>query len=115
MLVINKAVWDGLSADQQDALTTAAANIAATSLKIFTTPGSTVAQDLAELRRQVPDRDRRRQDRAREGGQTAIASLAPESQDYVTQIQDLAKTLPAPAASAALPTTKTGDCVPPAG
>ena len=47
VLVINKAVWDGLSADQQNALTTAAA---ATSgprrSKIFTTPGSTVAQDL---------------------------------------------------------------------
>ena len=40
VLVINKAVYDGLTADQQTALTDAAANITANSIKIFTTPGS---------------------------------------------------------------------------
>ena len=44
--VINKAVYDGLTADQQTALTDAAANITEDSIEIFTTPGSTVAQDL---------------------------------------------------------------------
>ena len=46
VLVVNKAVYDGLTPEQQTALTDAAANITDTSIKIFTTPGSTVAQDL---------------------------------------------------------------------
>lgn len=115
VLVINKAVWDGLSADQQNVLTTAAANIGPASLKIFTTPGSTVAQDLFNCGVKylsATDADKTQLNNA---AKTAIQSLAPESQDYVTQIQDLAKTLPPPAAPPPFPTTKTGECVPPAG
>lgn len=115
VLVVNKAVWDGLSADQQNVLTTAGGNIGPASLKIFTTPGSTVAQDLVNCGVKylyATDADKTQLTNA---AKTAIQSLAPESQDYVTQIQDLAKTLPAPPAPPALPTAKTGECVPPAG
>ena len=115
MLVINKAVYDGLTADQQTALTDAAANITANSIKIFTTPGSTVAQDLVNCGVKyltATDADKAELAKAAQG---AITNLAPESQDFVTQIQDLAKTLPPPTAPPPLPTTKTGECVPPAG
>ena len=115
VLVINKAVYDGLTADQQTALTDAAANITANSIKIFTTPGSTVAQDLANCGVKyltATDADKAALAKA---AQSAIANLAPESQDFVTQIQDLAKTLPAPAAPPPLPTTKTGDASRPPG
>ena len=115
VLVINKAVWDGLSADQQNVLTTAAANIGPASLKIFTTPGSTVAQDLANCGVKYLSATDADKTQLTNAAKTAIQSLAPESQDYVTQIQDLAKTLPKPPAPPALPTTKTGGCVPPAG
>ena len=115
VLVINKAVYDGLTADQQTALTDAAANITANSIKIFTTPGSTVAQDLVNCGVKyltATDADKAALAKAAQG---AIENLAPESQDFVTQIQDLAKTLPPPTAPPPLPTTKTGECVPPAG
>ena len=115
VLVINKAVYDGLTAEQQTALTDAAANITANSIKIFTTPGSTVAQDLVNCGVKyltATDADKAELAKAAQG---AIKNLAPESQDFVTQIQDLAKTLPPPTAPPPLPTTKTGECVPPAG
>ena len=44
-----------------------------------------------------------------------MSKLAPESQDFVTQIQAEKDTLGPPAAPAPLPTTKTGACTPPAG
>jgi hypothetical protein len=47
--------------------------------------------------------------------QGAIANLAPESQEFVTQIQAAKDAAGAPAAPPPLPTTKTGECVPPAG
>jgi TRAP-type transport system periplasmic protein len=115
VLVINKAVWDGLSSDQQNVLTTAGGNIGPASLKIFTTPGSTVAQDLVNCGVKYLSATDADKTQLTNAAKTAIQSLAPESQDYVTQIQDLAKTLPAPPAPPALPSTKTGDCVPPAG
>ena len=46
---------------------------------------------------------------------TAIQSLAPESQDYVTQIQDLPRPCRPRRPRRPLPTAKTGECVPPAG
>ena len=116
MLVINKAVWDGLTRRPADGPDHAGGNIAAHSIKIFTTPGSTVAQDLVNCGVKylyATDADKAAADQGRP--RAAIKSLAPESQDYVTQIQDLAKTLPPPPAPPPLPTAKTGECVPPAG
>ena len=115
VLVINKAVYDGLNADQQTALTDAAANITKESIDIFTTPGSTVAQDLVNCGIKYitakPD-DVAAMQKAAEG---AITNLAPESQDFVKQIQAAKTAAGTPAAPPPLPTTKTGECKPPAG
>jgi TRAP-type C4-dicarboxylate transport system substrate-binding protein len=115
VLVINKAVYDGLTAAQQKALTDAAANITKTSIDIFTTPGSTVAQDLKNCGINyvtAKDADIAAMQKAAQG---AIANLAPESQDFVKQIQSAKDAAGPPAAPPPLPTTKTGECKPPAG
>lgn len=115
VLVINKAVYDGLTSAQQAALTDAAANITKTSIDIFTTPGSTVAQDLKNCGINyvtAKDADIAAMKTAAEG---AISNLAPESQDFVKQIQADKDAAGPPAAPPPLPTTKTGECVPPAG
>ena len=54
-LVVNKTVYDGLTADQQTALTDAAAPLADTSLAIFTNtnPPVNYPQELGQLRRRV--------------------------------------------------------------
>lgn len=115
VLAINKAVYDGLTEAQQTALTDAAAGITQASIDIFTAPGSTVAQDLVNCGIEyviATDADVAALTAAAEG---AITKLAPESQDFVTQIQAEKEALGPPAAPAPLPTTKTGECAPPAG
>ena len=46
-------------------------------------------------------------------GATAVSQLAPESQDFVKQIQALKDATPPPPAPPPCPTTKTGACKPP--
>lgn len=115
VLVVNKAVWDGLSAAQQKALTDAAGKITDESIAIFTTPGSTVAQDLVNCGIKyvyATDADKAALATAAQG---AIKNLAPESQKFVTQIQSLSKTLPKPPPPPPLPSKPTGSCKPPTG
>jgi TRAP-type C4-dicarboxylate transport system substrate-binding protein len=114
-LVVNKDVWDGLSADQQNALTTAATPLASTSLKIFTTPGSTVAQDLVNCGVQYETSSPADLTAMQNAAKGAVSKLAPESQDFVQQIQQLKDSLPPPPAPPPLPTSKTGPCTPPPG
>jgi TRAP-type C4-dicarboxylate transport system substrate-binding protein len=115
VLAINKAKYDSLSAEQQAALTDAAGTIAADSIKIFTTPGSTVAQDLVNCGVEYVTATDADLAAFAKASQTAVGKLAPESQDFVTQIQAEKDALGPPAAPAPLPTTKTGACTPPAG
>jgi TRAP-type transport system periplasmic protein len=115
VLTINKAKYDSLTDAQKAALTTAAAGITDFSInKIFLAPGSTVAQDLVNCGVEyVSSTDAQKADLAKAGA-TAVSQLAPESQDFVTQIQALKDATPPPPAPPALPTTKTGACKPPA-
>jgi TRAP-type transport system periplasmic protein len=115
VLVINKATYDGLTDEQKQALEDAAANITKTSIDIFTAPGSTVAQDLVNCGIQYVTAKPADIEAMTTAAQSAIANLAPESQDFVTQIQAAKDAAGAPAAPPPLPTTKTGECVPPAG
>ena len=81
VLAINKAKYDSLTGDQQAALTSSAAGITDFSIKIFTTPGSTVAQDLVNCGAvYVNSTDAEKADLAKAGA-TAVSQLAPESQD----------------------------------
>lgn len=115
VLAINKQVYDGLTDSQQKALTDAAANLASESIKIFTTPGSTVAQDLANCGVQYVTAKDADVAALAKAAQSATTQLAPESQDFVKQIQAVKDEMGPPAAPPALPTSKTGKCVPPAG
>ncbi|MFN0089774.1 MAG: TRAP transporter substrate-binding protein [Acidimicrobiales bacterium] len=115
VLVVNKAVYDGLTAEQQTALTDAAANITDTSIKIFTTPGSTVAQDLVNCGIKYVTATQADITALTNASASAVSALAPESQDYAKQIQAEKESLGPPAAPPPLPTTSTGECKPPAG
>jgi TRAP-type transport system periplasmic protein len=115
VLVVNKEVYDGLSAEAQEALTTAAGNITATSVAIFTTPGSTVAQDLVNCGIEYVSSTPAQLTALQNAAATAVDQLAPESQEYVTQIEAEKEALGPPPAPPPLPTTKTGECTPPPG
>ena len=99
VLVINKAVYDGLTAAQQTALTDAAANITASSIKIFTTPGSTVAQDLVNCGIKYVTATQADITALTNASAGAVTALAPESQDFAKQIE--AEDLPRAAGGAA--------------
>ena len=115
VLVINKEVYDGLSSEQQTALTDAAANITKASIAIFTAPGSTVAQDLVNCGvKYVTASDAELASIAKAGEET-IANLPAESQDFAKQIQAEKEALGPPPAPPPLPTEKTGECTPPPG
>ena len=103
MLAINKAKYDSLTADQQAAITAAAANITRYSITIFTTPGSTVPQDLVNCGVKFVSSTDAQKAQLAKAGATAVSQLAPESQDFVTQIQALKDATPPPPAAAALP------------
>jgi TRAP-type transport system periplasmic protein len=109
VLTINKDVYDSLTADQQKALTDAAAKIGPFSLTIFTKP-STFPQDLVNCGVKFLFATPAQQAQLAKAGQSATADLASESQDYVKQIQDVKASQPPPATPPALPTTKTGAC-----
>ena len=115
VLAINKAKYDSLTSDQQAAITSAAATITPYSIKIFTTPGSTVPQDLVNCGAVfVSSTDAEKADLAKAGA-TAVSQLAPESQDFVKQIQALKDSTTAPPPPPPFPTAKTGACKPPPG
>ena len=113
VLVVNKAVYDGLSADQQTALTDAAANITKSSIEIFTTPGSTVAQDLVNCGIEYVTSSPAQLAALQNASASAVAELSADTQDYVTQIEAEKEALGPPATPPPLPTTKTGECTPP--
>jgi TRAP-type C4-dicarboxylate transport system substrate-binding protein len=113
-LAINKAKYDSLTDAQKTALTDAAATITDTSISIFTTPGSTVAQDLVNCGIVYVKASDASLAAFAQAGADAVTKLAPESQDFVTQIQAEKDSLGPPAAPPPLPTTKTGACKPPA-
>ena len=115
VLVVNKAVYDGLTADQQTALTDAAAGITKTSIEIFTTPGSTVAQDLVNCGIEYVTSTPAQLTALQNASASAVAQLAADTQDYVTQIEAEKEALGPPATPPPLPTTKTGECTPPPG
>jgi TRAP-type C4-dicarboxylate transport system substrate-binding protein len=115
VLVINKAVYDGLTDGQKQALEDAAANITQTSIDIFTAPGSTVAQDLVNCGVEYVTAKPADVEAITAAAESAVANLAPETQEFVTQIQAAKDAAGPPAAPPPLPTTKTGECVPPAG
>jgi TRAP-type C4-dicarboxylate transport system substrate-binding protein len=115
VLAINKAVYDGLTDAQKTALTDAAGNLTSESIKIFTTPGSTVAQDLVNCGVQYVTAKDADVAALAKAAQSSIAKLAPESQDFVKQIQATKDEMGPPAAPPPLPTSKTGECTPPAG
>ena len=115
VLAVNKEVYDGLSAEQQQALTDAAAAITPASIEIFTTPGSTVAQDLVNCGVEYVTSTPAELTALQEAASGAITQLAPESQEFVKQIQAEKDALGPPPAPPPLPTTKTGECTPPPG
>lgn len=113
VLAINKDVYDGLSDEARSAIDTAAGNIGPASLDIFLNP----APDAPNFAQQLFDCDvnfrvatDQQLTQLTTAGQTAVSELAPESQDYVTQIQELKDSLPPPPAPPPLPTEKTGAC-----
>jgi TRAP-type C4-dicarboxylate transport system substrate-binding protein len=114
VLAINKTKYDSLTDAQKAALTSAASGITAFSVKIFTTPGSTVAQDLVNCGVEYVSSTDSQKAALAQAGATAVSKLASVSQDFVTQIQALKDATPPPPAPPALPTTKTGACKPPA-
>ena len=109
MLTVNKAWYDSLTADQQAALTGAAAKIAATSLAIFTQP-STFPQDLVNCGVKFNIATPQQQAQLSQAGSTATSALASESQAYVKDIQQLKDSMPPPPAPPPLPTETTGAC-----
>jgi TRAP-type C4-dicarboxylate transport system substrate-binding protein len=115
VLVVNKEVYDGLSAEQQSALTDAASGLAATSNAIFTTPGSTVAQDLVNCGIEYVSSTPAQLQALQDASASAVAELSAESQEYVTQIEAEKEALGPPPPPPPLPTTKTGECTPPPG
>ncbi|HET7517126.1 MAG TPA: TRAP transporter substrate-binding protein [Actinomycetes bacterium] len=114
-LVINKEVYDGLSADQQKALRDAAANTTASSIEIFTTPGSPIAQDLVNCGVEYVSSTRQQLTELQNASAKAVGQLSPESQKYVTQIEAEKEALGPPPAQPPPPTSKTGECAPPGG
>lgn len=115
VLVVNKEVYDGLSSEQQTALTDAAADITATSIGIFTAPGSTVAQDLVNCGVEYVTATDAQLTALQNASAGAVAQLSAESQEYVTQIEAEKEALGPPAAPPPLPTESTGECTPPPG
>ena len=116
-LVVNKTVYDGLTADQQTALTDAAAPLADTSLAIFTNtnPPVNYPQELVNCGAEFIASTPAELTALQSAGQSAVSKLAPESQDFVKDIQQLKDAQPPPPKPPPFPTTKTGDCVPPPG
>jgi TRAP-type transport system periplasmic protein len=115
VLAVNKEFYDGLSSEQQTALTDAAKTLPAASIKIFTTPGSTVAQDLVNCGIEYVSSTPAELTALQNAASGAITQLAPESQEFVKQIQAEKDALGPPAAPPPLPTAKTGACTPPPG
>ena len=115
VLVVNKAVYDALTADQQKALTDAAEGITKTSIEIFTTPGSTVAQDLVNCGIEYVTSTPAQLTALQNASATAVGQLGADTQDYVTEIEAEKEALGPPPTPPPLPTSKTGECAPPTG
>jgi TRAP-type C4-dicarboxylate transport system substrate-binding protein len=113
VLVMNKAAYDGLSDEARSAIDTAAGKIGQTSLDIFLNPAPNAPnfpQQLLNCDVKFLTATPAQRTQLTTAGQEATSQLAPESQDYVAQIQSLKESLPPPAAPPPLPTEKTGAC-----
>jgi TRAP-type transport system periplasmic protein len=108
-LVINKAVWDGLSEEQRTQLQAAADTLPATSLDIVSAR-STLPQDLVNCGVTFVNASEADRAALEKAGAAAISQLAPESQEFVTQIQALKESQPAGTPPPPFPTKKTGEC-----
>jgi TRAP-type C4-dicarboxylate transport system substrate-binding protein len=115
VLVANKDFYDGLSADQQKALTDEAAKLPAASIAIFTNPNPPVnyPQELVNCGAEFVSSTPAQLTQLSNAGKEAIAGLPSSTQDFVTQIQQLKDAQPPLPTPPPFPTAKTGDCVPP--
>jgi TRAP-type transport system periplasmic protein len=109
VLAINKDFYESLTDDQRAAIDAAAQKIGPASLAIFTQP-STFPQDLLNCGIKYLTATPQQLTQLTTAGQKAVSALAPESQDFVAQIQSLKESLPPPPAPPPLPTEKTGAC-----
>lgn len=108
VLVMNKAAFDGLSAEDQDIITTAAAALPSLSIKIFTNPAPTATNFVKSLCDKgltfafASDAD---QTALQNAAKTAITSLSKDAEvaDFITRIQTIKDGLEPPAAPPALP------------
>ena len=104
VLVVNKAVYDGLTADQQTALTDAAGgDHQDLDRDLHDTPAEHRRPGPGELRRRVRHLDPGPADRPAERGPSAVGQLAADTQDYVTQIEAEKEALGPPATPPPLP------------
>lgn len=108
-LVVNKGVWDGLSDEQRTQLQDAANTLPEVSLDIVSAK-SDLPQQLVNCGVTFVTASETDRAALEKAGSSAISQLAPESQDFVTQIQDLKKAQPAGTPPPPLPTKKTGEC-----
>lgn len=108
VLVMNKAAFDGLSAEDQTIITDAAAALPARSLEIFTNPAPTAPNFVKNLCDKgltfafASDAD---QAALKEAAQTAIDNLSKDAEvgGFITRIQEIKDGLDPPAAPPALP------------
>jgi len=106
--VMNKAAFDGLSADDQKIITDAAAALSALSIEIFTNPAPTATNFVKDLCDKgltfafASDAD---QTALKTAAQTAIDNLSKDAAvgEFITRIQTIKDGLDPPAAPPALP------------
>lgn len=108
-LVINRGVWDGLSEEQRTQLQEAADTLPEVSLDIVSA-GSDLPQQLVNCGVtfvNASESDRAALERA---GSNAISQLAPESQEFAAQIQELKDEQEGGDPPPPFPSEKTGEC-----
>lgn len=109
VLAVNQQVWEELSAEQQDALREAAANIDDTSIDIVSSP-SDLPQQLVNCGLQIESASESDIEALQTAGQRAIAELPSETQDLARQIQEVKDEQPEEEESEPLPTEPDGEC-----
>ena len=116
VLAINKAKYDSLTDDQQAALTSSAAGITDFSIKIFTTPGSTVAQDLVNCGAEFVSSTDAEKAGSRQGGRDRREPAGSREPGPSSSRSRRSRTRPRRRRRRRrFPTTKTGACKPPPG
>jgi TRAP-type transport system periplasmic protein len=108
-LVINRGVWDSLSEEQRTQMQAAADTLPAASLDIVSAR-STLPQDLVNCGVRFVSASPSDLEALSKAGAAAVSQLAPESQEFVSQIQALKDEQPAGAAPPPFPSESTGEC-----